>query len=82
MVTIVKLVMTKEMMLGVRLTLRHLKVVLAGWPGRSETLHSIWAAPLARVCASPEGAHLTAAAQMVCLPLTNSQLRPQADILS
>ncbi len=32
--TIVKLVVTKEMTPGLPLALRHLKVVLAGWPGR------------------------------------------------
>ena len=44
---IVKLVVTKEMTPGLRLALRHLKVVLAGWPGRSETLSRCCAALLA-----------------------------------
>ena len=34
--TLVKLVVTKEMTPGLRLALRHLKFVLAGWPGQSE----------------------------------------------
>ena len=71
---IVKLVVMKEMTPVSRPALRYPKVGLAGWPEQSETLSRCCAALLAWVCAKSEGAHLTAAAQMMCLPLTSRQL--------
>ncbi len=44
---IVKLVLTKEMTPWLRLALRHLKVVLTGWPGQYETQPKCCAALLA-----------------------------------
>ena len=47
MMMIVKLVVTKEMTSGLRLALRHLKVVLTVWPGQSKTQPKRCAALLA-----------------------------------
>ncbi len=47
MMMIVKLDVAKELMPSFRLALRHMKVVLTGWPGQSETQPKCCAALLA-----------------------------------